>query len=154
PRSRRSRTPWTSAPRRTWSACSRSTAGTPRRSAVTWRAPATTTTRPAPASGGSGGRRAARSTRLRPSAGWPWGGRRGGERGGVGAGEGAREGRGGRGRGIVLATAHRGKFAEIVEPLIGAPVEIPPHLSPAARAPFCTIPARFAALKEVLLATA
>jgi len=50
------------------------------------------------------------------------------------AGQEGREGREGR-AGIFLATAHPAKFAEIVEPIIGRPVEKPPALAAALNGP-------------------
>lgn len=41
---------------------------------------------------------------------------------------------------IVLATAHAAKFAEVVEPLIGRPVEIPPALASQLDAPNRSVP--------------
>lgn len=41
---------------------------------------------------------------------------------------------------IVLATAHAAKFAEVVEPLIGRPVEIPPALASRLDAPNRSVP--------------
>ncbi|WMJ71518.1 threonine synthase [Stenotrophomonas sp. 24(2023)] len=60
---------------------------------------------------------------------------------------------GAKGDWAVVATAHPAKFESVVEPLIGRPVPVPPALHallqrPAQAAP---VPARYAALREVLL---
>ena len=57
-------------------------------------------------------------------------------------------------RGIVLATAHPGKFAETVEPLVGRPVAAPPGIAAALDRPARTVRAvpELAALRRVLTA--
>jgi threonine synthase len=56
------------------------------------------------------------------------------------------------GRGIFLATAHPAKFGEIVEPIIGRPVEKPPALAEAIARPrhIVRIDASFEAVRHVL----
>jgi threonine synthase len=56
------------------------------------------------------------------------------------------------GHGIVLATAHPAKFAEVVEPIIGTRVEKPPALAEAIASPrhIVRIAATADALKAVL----
>lgn len=55
-------------------------------------------------------------------------------------------------RGIVLATAHPGKFAETVEPLVGRSVPIPPGIAALLDRPVRSVPAapELAALRRVL----
>ena len=45
----------------------------------------------------------------------------------------------GGGPGVFLSTAHPAKFAEIVEPIIGRPVDTPPALAAAINGPQHTI---------------
>ncbi|MCY3548804.1 MAG: threonine synthase [Gemmatimonadetes bacterium] len=63
---------------------------------------------------------------------------------------GARDGPGA--RGVVLATAHPAKFAEIVEPLIGQPITVPPGIARVLDRPrhFVEIAPELGALGEVL----
>src|SRR5262249_31773719 len=58
----------------------------------------------------------------------------------------------GRGHGIFLATAHPAKFAEVVEPIIGAPVDKPAALAEAIASPrhIVKIAATLDGLKAVL----
>jgi threonine synthase len=62
-------------------------------------------------------------------------------------------GRDGPGIGICLATAHPAKFAEIVEPIIGTRVELPPALAEAVarRRTILPMPASLAAVARALL---
>lgn len=55
-------------------------------------------------------------------------------------------------RGVVLATAHPAKFAEIVEPLIGQSIAVPPAIARAQKRPrhFVEIAPAMGALREVL----
>jgi len=57
-----------------------------------------------------------------------------------------------RARGVVLATAHPAKFAEIVEPLIGQPVPVPPGIARVLERPrqSVTIEPELVAVREVL----
>jgi threonine synthase len=61
-------------------------------------------------------------------------------------------GQNGSGHGIFLATAHPAKFAEVVEPIIGAAIEKPAALAEAIASPrhIVRIAATFDALKAVL----
>jgi threonine synthase len=57
-------------------------------------------------------------------------------------------------QGVLLATAHPGKFREVVEPAIGAAVDLPPTLAAALARPRHTVsmPADYAALEQFLRA--
>jgi threonine synthase len=57
-------------------------------------------------------------------------------------------------RGIFLATAHPAKFAEIVDPIIGQPVEKPPALAQALSRPrhIIRVDASFDAVRGLLTA--
>ncbi|KAG1243513.1 hypothetical protein G6F65_022353 [Rhizopus arrhizus] len=61
--------------------------------------------------------------------------------------------RGAKGDWAVVATAHPAKFEAVVEPLIGAPVAVPPALGALLQRPAHAEPlaADYAALREVLL---